>query len=80
MAAKKPENMSFEASIEELEQIVSQLESGSLTLEDSLKYFERGIQLSQSSQSKLKAAQQKVQILLEEKGTLENFNVESENG
>lgn len=43
MASKKPENMSFESTIEELEQLVEQLESGDLALDEALRKFERGI-------------------------------------
>lgn len=61
----------FEQAIAELESIVSQLESGDLELEQSLKLFERGIELTRISQSKLQDAEQKVQILMEKQGALE---------
>ena len=64
MASKKPENMSFETTIEELDQVVEQLENGDLTLDDALKKFERGIALARSGQSKLDEAEQRVSILL----------------
>ncbi len=64
MAGKKPENMSFEATIEELEQVVDQLENGDLALDDALKKFERGIALARSGQTKLDEAEQRVSILL----------------
>ncbi|NMP14937.1 MULTISPECIES: exodeoxyribonuclease VII small subunit [unclassified Thalassotalea] len=72
---KKPENQSFEESINELEQIVTSLEQGDLSLEDSMKLFERGLALSQASQQKLDGAEQKIQILLDKNGdqTLANF-------
>ena len=56
--------MSFEATIEELDQVVEQLENGDLTLDDALKKFERGIALARSGQSKLDEAEQRVSILL----------------
>ncbi|MCL9782778.1 exodeoxyribonuclease VII small subunit [Vibrio sp. S4M6] len=65
MASKKPENMSFEESIEELDTLVNQLENGDLGLDDALKKFERGIALARASQKKLSAAEQRVSILLE---------------
>ncbi len=65
MASKKPENMSFEAALSELEQIVSQLESGELALDDALKKFERGISLARHSQQTLSNAQQKIDILMQ---------------
>ena len=69
MAKKKLENLSFEESLSELDTIVQNLEQGDLSLEDSMALFERGLNLSQLSQVKLQAAEQKVQILLEKNGT-----------
>ncbi|MDP5254184.1 MULTISPECIES: exodeoxyribonuclease VII small subunit [unclassified Vibrio] len=63
MATKKPDNMTFEAAITELDGIVEQLEQGDLPLEDALKQFERGIALARSGQSKLSQAEQRVSIL-----------------
>jgi len=65
MAVKKPENLSFEAAIEELDSVVNQLESGDLPLEDALKKFERGIALARAGQEKLTQAEQRVEILLQ---------------
>ncbi|MDE1264934.1 exodeoxyribonuclease VII small subunit [Vibrio aestuarianus] len=64
MASKKPENMSFEATIEELDHLVEQLENGDLSLDDALKKFERGIALARAGQGKLSEAEQRVSILL----------------
>ncbi|MCG6234426.1 exodeoxyribonuclease VII small subunit [Vibrio furnissii] len=64
MASKKPENMSFEATIQELDELVDQLENGDLALDDALKKFERGIALARSGQTKLDEAEQRVRILL----------------
>lgn len=66
MAAKKPENMPFEAAIGELKSIVEAMEQGDLSLDDSLKHFERGIQLARSSQQKLENAEQRVQMLVQD--------------
>lgn len=65
MAAKKPDNMTFEAALDELDTLVNQLESGDLALEDALKKFERGIALARSGQQKLTQAEQRVEILLQ---------------
>lgn len=59
--AKKPENLSFEESLSELEKIVAELERGEVSLDDALKQFERGIALVRSSQTKLEQAQQRCQ-------------------
>lgn len=65
---KKAENLSFEQSLQELETIVKQMEMGELLLDDALKNFERGIALAHNSQQKLKQAEQKVQILMQQYG------------
>ncbi|MCK8045632.1 MULTISPECIES: exodeoxyribonuclease VII small subunit [Shewanella] len=78
--AKKPENLSFEDSLSELEKIVTDLEHGDVSLDDALKQFERGIKLVRNSQSKLENAQQKVAVLMQEEGvdTLKPYDVEGE--
>ena len=53
----------FEQSITELEEIVRQLEKGELTLDESLKQFEKGIGLARSCQDVLNQAEQKIEIL-----------------
>ncbi|WP_339722672.1 exodeoxyribonuclease VII small subunit [uncultured Paraglaciecola sp.] len=65
---KKPESLSFEQSMQELEALVSKMEQGDLPLEDALQSFERGIKLARHSQQKLKDAEQKVQILTNQNG------------
>lgn len=64
--------------MQELEQLVEQMERGELSLEESLKSFERGIKLTRTCQQALREAEQKVQILLEKNGqqSLEPFNDE----
>lgn len=53
----------FEQSVTELEQIVKQLEKGELTLEESLKQFEKGIGLARRAQELLNQAEQKIELL-----------------
>jgi exodeoxyribonuclease VII small subunit len=65
----------FERSLSELETIVEKLEQGDLTLDESLKQFERGVQLARTCQSALKEAEQKVEILLRKSGDPEKFDV-----
>ena len=74
MPAKKTVN--FEKTLAELEQLVQKMEQGDLSLEESLKYFERGIALTKTCQQALNDAEQKVKILLEKQGNteLESFN------
>lgn len=58
----------FESSLNELEQLVERLERGDLPLDEALKTFERGVALTRHCQTSLKAAQQKVDILLKRSG------------
>ena len=60
----------FEAALAELEALVEQLERGELSLEHSLRDFERGVQLARSCQQALKGAELKVQQLVEQNGQL----------
>lgn len=70
----------FEENLNELDTIVTQLESNQLSLEEALKAFEKGVKLSNECQSVLTKAEQKVQILLEKQDGehLENFDPESD--
>jgi len=60
----------FAGKMTELESLVTQLESGDLSLEESLKAFESGVRLIRDCQNRLQAAEQKVSQLLEDNGTL----------
>ncbi|KOC89910.1 exodeoxyribonuclease VII small subunit [Winslowiella iniecta] len=64
MPKKAEQPASFETSLQQLEQIVTRLESGDLPLEEALNEFERGVQLARTGQQKLQQAEQRVQILL----------------
>ncbi len=77
--AKKNTPVPFEQSLKELEELVEQLEKGDIPLEQSLQFFERGIQLTRACQKALKEAEQKVEILLTENGVdkLKPFSNES---
>lgn len=66
-------DVNFEAALKELETLVAQMEGGNLSLDESLKAFERGIALTRQCQSALKAAELKVQTLTEE-GDLVDFD------
>jgi exodeoxyribonuclease VII small subunit len=68
---------SFEAALEELEDIVARMEGGQLALSDSLAAYQRGAQLLAFCQRELKGAQQQVEML--EKGVLKAFEAPSGN-
>jgi exodeoxyribonuclease VII small subunit len=57
----------FEESLKQLETIVGQLEKGDLSLEDSIRLFEEGMNLSNVCKQELDAAEGKVQILLKQR-------------
>jgi len=58
----------FEQALAELEALVTRLERGDLPLDEALKTFERGVELTRHCQGSLKAAQQRVEILLRRNG------------
>ena len=57
-------SLNFEASLEELERIVKQLEKGDLPLEQSLQLFESGMKLSAACKQQLEEAESRVEILV----------------
>jgi exodeoxyribonuclease VII small subunit len=61
--------MNFETALDGLETLIKKMETGQLSLEDSLKCFEEGIQLTRLCQQALKEAQQKVEILTSTQAT-----------
>jgi len=63
MSEKNNDELSFEDALGELETLVKDMEAGDLSLEDSLKTFERGVHLTKTCQIALKDAEQKVSIL-----------------
>jgi exodeoxyribonuclease VII small subunit len=54
----------FEAALEQLQTTVKKLESGELTLEQSLQQFEEGVRLTRVCQDQLSAAEKRVEILM----------------
>lgn len=75
--ARKP--VDFESAIDALEELVEHMEQGELSLEESVKQFERGIELAKTCQKALKDAEQRVQKLSNQDTddeTLEEFSEE----
>ena len=64
----EPKGPDFEAALEELETLVARLEEGDLSLEESLRCFERGVHLTRTCQTALKDAEQKVEALVRQDG------------
>ena len=67
------EERSFEENLERLKEIVRNLQSGELTLDESLKAFEEGIKLSKSLEDKLKSIEEKA-VKLFENGELKELD------
>jgi exodeoxyribonuclease VII small subunit len=76
----KQKKLDYEAAVAELETLVDRLEQGDISLEDSLKLYERGVLLSRDCQEALQAAEQKVQMLVQQSGQakLVDFDADSE--
>ena len=72
----------FESALKSLEEIVQKLEEGNLSLDDSLKLFEEGIQLSRFCTKKLSEAEKKVEKLTKigEEFKLEPLDIEEDEG
>ncbi len=67
MARKDSPNKKFETALEDLEQVVEQLDSGELSLEDSLAAFEKGVGLVKFCNDKLNEVEKKVELLVKDK-------------
>ncbi len=67
----KKASPALETALDNLESLVERMESGDLTLEESLKAFEEGVRLSRDCQQALQQAEQKVRILLEQSSEAE---------
>lgn len=61
-------DMTFEEAIKALEDVVRQLEDGTVTLDQSLKLFEKGVELARICRAKLDQYEAKIEILLERNG------------
>ncbi|GAB5605461.1 exodeoxyribonuclease VII small subunit [Sideroxyarcus sp. TK5] len=73
MATKSEKKPSFETAMADLEQLVVDMESGKLSLEDSLAAYKRGAELMTYCRSRLDEAQQQVRVL--EEGVLKDLDV-----
>ena len=66
----------FEDAIAQLEQIVEEIESDAIALEDALNKYQKGVTLVKYCQDKLAEVEQKIKILDTNSGTLDDFSIE----
>ncbi len=71
------QKLSFEEGLSELEKIISQLEDGKVTLEESIDIYTRGSQLRVHCESKLNSAKEKIEKIIPlEDGSLDSESIE----
>ena len=75
MASTKEKEISFEEKIKKLESIVAELESGEVPLDDAINKYTEDMKLSIECSNKLNEVSEKVNKILSENGTLEDFEV-----
>lgn len=68
------ENMSFEESLEKLEEIVNKLENGDVPLDDAIDEFNKAMQLVKTCNDKLNSAEEAIAKIVQENGELIEFN------
>lgn len=76
---KKTVAPDFETALSQLEKLVEKMESGEQSLEETLKSFQQGIELTRACQDGLKAAEQKVEQLIKQNGKYLTEPVDTEN-
>jgi len=76
MAKEKIEEKTFEESLTELENIVKELESGNVSLDKAIEKYSEAMKLAKLCSDKLNNATEKVNQILKENGSLEEFKVE----
>ncbi|RAP47706.1 MAG: exodeoxyribonuclease VII small subunit [Methanosphaera sp. rholeuAM6] len=69
------DDLSFEESLEQLEEIVSKLENGDIPLDDAIDEFNKAMQLVKVCDEKLTAAEEAIAKIVEENGDLVEFNI-----
>lgn len=72
--AKKAQSAGLEKSMQNLEVLVEKMESGEMSLEESLKAFEQGVSLARDCQQALESAEQKVRILMDPDGDADDYS------
>ena len=73
MNARKKQDPTFEQALAELESLVERMEGGELSLEEAITTYERGVALGKSALKALDEAEQRVQILNQDREQPEPF-------
>jgi len=76
MAEKKEKELSFEESLENLEEIVKKLETGEVPLDDAITEFNKAMTLAKACDEKLKNAEEAITKLVKDNGDIVDFQVE----
>ena len=76
MAKTEEKELTFEESLEKLEDIVKKLESGEVPLDDAIKEFNTAMTLAKQCDEKLKSAEEAITKIVNPDGSLSDFNVE----
>ena len=66
MAKKATKDASIESQLEKIQELVTRMEEGELSLDDTLSAFEQGVKLIREAQANLAEAEQKIQLLTEQ--------------
>ena len=72
------EDLSFENAISDLEEIIEKLEDKEIALDEALEEYEQGVKLSKFCANKLKQAEEKIEIIRDQEGTIELENYKEE--
>lgn len=72
----KEKEVKFEDKVKELEQIINELESGEIDLEDSIEKYTKAMKLVSECDEKLKSIEEQVNKIVKENGSIEDFTVE----
>jgi exodeoxyribonuclease VII small subunit len=76
MAENKENELSFEESLKELEEIVKKLEVGDVPLDDAIGEFNKAMKLAKTCDEKLKNAEESLTKLVKDNGEIVDFQVE----
>lgn len=75
---QKKEELSFEAAMDQLEQVVNKLEEGDVPLEEAINMFHEGMKLSKYCHDRLKEVEKQMTEVLTEDGEIKPFEVDEE--